>query len=264
LLSGPSASGSGAGGANTGAAIRAAAAAALAEGGSATAAAAREAAAAVLATLSDASSAAALTASVSASAPGGGSGDEESEGFIIVETSFKVVAFTRSPLRLALLSIFVDLSFLLPNAAVGRITRASVRRALVNKLEVSDIVAWFARHAHRQVLRRAVGVPDETGRLTGGNGVIVPDNVVKQMGLWADERSRLSGRNAALITEFKDAEEFADWAAFCKRADVLLLQDTATRSLVVSLEGLQVVRDEHARRAALANGVAAPAAAPNQ
>jgi len=182
--------------------------------------------------------------------------EEETDAFIIIETSFKVVAFTRSPLRIALLSIFVDLTYMLPNVIVGRLTRQSIVRALENGLDVADVAAWFARHAHPQVLRSAVGAVDESGRTSGGTAVLVPYNVLKQMGLWADERTRLTGVDVLELSKFTTEQDLREWAVFCRKQGILVHEsrsasrDPAAAVLYIRADGEAAVVEERKRRIA--------------
>lgn len=52
------------------------------------------------------------------------------KGFLIVETNFRVYAYTDSTLQLAILSTFTELNYRFKDVAMGSITRDSVRRAL--------------------------------------------------------------------------------------------------------------------------------------
>ena len=60
-------------------------------------------------------------------------------GYIIVETNYKVYAYTSSELQIALLSLFVHLQYRLPNLAVGLVTRESVRSALINGITAEQV-----------------------------------------------------------------------------------------------------------------------------
>lgn len=53
------------------------------------------------------------------------------EGFILIETNYRIYAYTQSPLQIAILSLFISMQTRFPNMVVGTITRDSVREALV-------------------------------------------------------------------------------------------------------------------------------------
>lgn len=56
--------------------------------------------------------------------------NSSSKGFLIVETNFRVFAYTNSDLQIAILSTFTELNCRFENLSIGLITRDSVRRAL--------------------------------------------------------------------------------------------------------------------------------------
>ncbi|CAI6012827.1 unnamed protein product [Closterium sp. NIES-65] len=68
--------------------------------------------------------AAALSSSLSESAT------SDSEGFIVVETNFRVYAYTQSKLQAEILSLFMRLEYRLPNLVVGIMNRETVNNAL--------------------------------------------------------------------------------------------------------------------------------------
>jgi transcription initiation factor TFIIH subunit 4 len=55
---------------------------------------------------------------------------EGGQGFIIVETNYRVYAYTDSTLQLAILSTFCEMLYRFADMSVGVLTRESVRRAL--------------------------------------------------------------------------------------------------------------------------------------
>ena len=51
------------------------------------------------------------------------------EGFIVVETNYRVYAYTDSNLQIALLGLFTEVLYRFPNLCVGVISRDSCRQA---------------------------------------------------------------------------------------------------------------------------------------
>lgn len=58
---------------------------------------------------------------------------------IVVETNYRVYAYTTSDLRVALLSLFVTVQYRLANLAVGVISRESVRDALTHGITSAQV-----------------------------------------------------------------------------------------------------------------------------
>lgn len=68
------------------------------------------------------------------------------KGFLIVETNFRVYAYTNSTLQLAILSTFTELNYRFQDVAMGSMTRDSVRRALqvvILKTFLVDLIKFF-------------------------------------------------------------------------------------------------------------------------
>jgi len=150
---------------------------------------------------------------------------------IIVETNMQVIAYLRSPLHLALLGLFVELSVHLPNVAIGTITRERAKAAFRMGVRVSQIVDFLCVHAHP---------------LTRAAQPIIPTNVVDQLVLWENERLRVTD-TPAILMKFDEIpnfgpKEFADVDAYARRIGMNLCASPATMSLVVPYEGYEALR----------------------
>ena len=116
------------------------------------------------------------------------------DGHVVVETNFRVYAYTTSPSRRAALSLFASIERVLPNLVVAAITRSSCLSALDRGLTAEQIVAHLRDHASPRVAHR---VP------------LVPENVADQIRLWEASRKRLRAvRRATLYSDFSSAREF--------------------------------------------------------
>lgn len=71
-----------------------------------------------------------------------------------------MIAYTRSKLHFAMLSLFLELRALLPNAIVGAITRESMRKALATGIKGRQVLDFLKWHAHPVVRRRTPVVPE--------------------------------------------------------------------------------------------------------
>lgn len=86
-----------------------------------------------------------LATSLTSSAPplptaAGTSNDDDADaGFIVLETNYRVYAYTDNPLQTAVLHLFVTLKARFPNLVVGQITRESVKRALMNGITAEQV-----------------------------------------------------------------------------------------------------------------------------
>jgi len=70
-----------------------------------------------------------------------GAGNAKDQGFIVLETNYRLYAYTDNPLQTAVLNLFVSVRSRFPNLVVGAITRESVRKALVNGITADQVWA---------------------------------------------------------------------------------------------------------------------------
>ena len=145
---------------------------------------------------------------------------------VITETNFQVLAYVVSELYLAVLRIFVEVSIKLPNAILGRITRAKSKEAFSRGITSAQILHFLTAHAHPQVKGRAE---------------IVPANVRAQLLLWEKERERVSMKAAVLLDfssrGYAGAAQFSTVLSQAKSLGVCLWMDEKALKLVVTAEG---------------------------
>lgn len=76
---------------------------------------------------------------------------KESDCNIIVETNYRVYAYTDSNLQVALLGLFTELLYRFPNLLVGVLTRDSIRQALRGGITAEQVISYLEQHAHPTV-----------------------------------------------------------------------------------------------------------------
>uniref|UniRef100_A0A4Y0BGA4 General transcription factor IIH subunit 4 n=1 Tax=Anopheles funestus TaxID=62324 RepID=A0A4Y0BGA4_ANOFN len=103
------------------------------------------------------------------------------KGYIIVETNYRVYAYTDSNLQVALLGLFTELLYRFPNLVVGVLTRDSVRQAFRGGITAEQIISYLEQHAHPTML---------TVEQTINSKSSLPPTVVDQIKLWENERNR--------------------------------------------------------------------------
>ncbi|KAG5983009.1 hypothetical protein E4U55_000961 [Claviceps digitariae] len=170
-------------------------------------------AAATAAALGPSSSAAANTSSAgtgSSSGLGGSSGD--GKGSVIIETNYRIYAYTQSTLQIAVLALFCKLNMRFPDMVAGRVTRTSIRQAINFGITADQIISYMAAHAHEQMHRTA----------TATNKPILPPTVVDQIRLWQLENERMKTTGGFLFRDFEDHKEFVDTARFAEEIGVLV------------------------------------------
>lgn len=127
------------------------------------------------------------------------------QGFIVVETNYRVYAYTESPLQIALFALFVELNYKFPKFIVGFITRDSIRQAFKFGITAKQITHYLTMHAHPKTATR---------------GTIIPATVIDQIFLWEQERNRLVFTEGVLYSQFNSQP---DYEVLRKYANVSIL-----------------------------------------
>lgn len=166
---------------------------------------------------------------------GSGLIDGSNTGFIILETNYKLYAYTDSPLQIAVLNLFCHLKNRFPNMVTAQITRDSVRRALSNGILADQIITYLTVHAHRQMRR-------------SDTGSVLPTTVVDQIKLWQLEMDRVRATEGYLYTEFRDQKEYETIVGYAEELGVLVWKSAARRKFFVTKEGNAQVIDFVNRR----------------
>lgn len=150
-------------------------------------------------------------------------------GYVIVEKSFKVYAYTSSPFQCALLGMFTNFHYRLPNMIAGIITRESVYKAFKNRIHSKEIIHYLEQHAHLAM------------RANNQMGCVVPENVSHQIEMWEAELNRWH-EQAAYMLEFRDHEVFQQLLEFSKMLKIILWVDETKRLLVVKEAGYPALK----------------------
>lgn len=151
------------------------------------------------------------------------------DGYIVLETNYRLYAYTSSPIDIAVICLFTQPLVRLPNLVVGIVTRDSIRQALMAGITAEQILAYLQLKAHPAL--KAETTPP------------VPVAVAEQIVLWATERARVHTDRAALYT-YPDDAMFQRALAEAQRKEVHLYNNAARRILIVErTKGEAVLRD---------------------
>ncbi|KAG7301158.1 hypothetical protein JYU34_014006 [Plutella xylostella] len=154
---------------------------------------------------------------------------EQAKGYILVETNYRVYAYSQSTLQVALLGLFTELIYRFPNLVVGVLTRESVRLALRGGITAQQIIHYLDQHAHPQMLN------SETGGIRSSS--LLPPTVVDQIKLWESERNRFTYTEGVVYNQFLSQADFAVLRDYAKSAGVLTWQNERSRTMVVTRAG---------------------------
>ncbi|CEM24440.1 unnamed protein product [Vitrella brassicaformis CCMP3155] len=128
--------------------------------------------------------------------PAGEGANEGLEMGIMVQSNFKVYAYTTSTLQISLLGAFCRLDCQLKNCLIGALTRDSCGQAFRSGITAQQILRYLKTHAHPVLHARH----QKEGRS------ILPDNVEIQLRLWERERKRVKMTPSQVFMGFMNRE----------------------------------------------------------
>lgn len=137
---------------------------------------------------------------------------ENEKGYIILETNYRLYAYTSSPLLIAIISLFATLKTRYPNMLTAVLTKSSIQSAISIGITADQIVSYLSTHAH-PVLRRATP--------------ILPPTVVDQIRLWQLEGERMRATPGFLIRDVGSTDEYERAVRHAETLGVLVWRDDA-------------------------------------
>ncbi|TKR92562.1 hypothetical protein L596_007191 [Steinernema carpocapsae] len=155
----------------------------------------------------------------------------KNRGFIIVETNFRVYAYTDSTLQLAILSTFTDMTYRFHDMSVGVLTRESVRKALQTGVTAKQIVSYLRSNAHKNSIE------------SNGPLLCVPITVADQILLWEEERRRITHYPCLMYNMFDSEREYRDVKGFASNQGFVLWSDDTAFTLVVTESGHTTIKE---------------------
>jgi len=170
------------------------------------------------------------------------SSSSQEQGFIVLETNYRIYAYTSNPLQIAVLNLFITLKSRFPNLVIGMITRESIKDALHNGITAEQVVTYLTTHAHPEMRKQ---VP------------LLPPTVVDQIKLWELEKNRIADTEGYLYEDFRTLSDFTLVLNYAKQLNVVLWENAETRKFFVTLDGHVTIRDFIKRRMAAAAAGAA-------
>ena len=143
----------------------------------------------------------------------------DGKGFIVIETNYRVYAYTTSQLQIAILQLFTRLSTRYPNMVSGKITRESIRRAVGMGVTSEQIISYLNTHAHPQMRK---------------NNPVLPPTVVDQIRLWQIEGERMKATPGYLFKDFATADDCEACARYAEEIGVMVWKNEQRRMFFVT------------------------------
>ncbi|MGH0128057.1 UNVERIFIED_CONTAM: hypothetical protein FKN15_036102 [Acipenser sinensis] len=152
----------------------------------------------------------------------GTSVDAHNQGFVIVETNYRIYAYTESELQIALVALFSELLYRFPNLIVAQVTRESVQQAIANGITAEQIIHFLRTRAHPVMLKQTP---------------VLPPTITDQIALWELERDRLQFSEGVLYNQFLSQVDFEVLRNHAKDLGVLIWENPQNRVMVVTQAG---------------------------
>ncbi|EPS66674.1 hypothetical protein M569_08097 [Genlisea aurea] len=143
------------------------------------------------------------------------------EGFILVETNFRLYAYSSSKLHTEMLRLFSRIEYQLPNLVVATITKESLYKAFQNGITAEQIIMFLQQNAHPRV---ALRLP------------CVPENVTDQIRLWESDLNRIEMIPAHIFDEFPSREVFDSACEYARDIGGLLWESSKKMQVVVKAD----------------------------
>lgn len=155
-----------------------------------------------------------------------------STGFIIIETNYRVYAYTSSPLQIAILALFSDLTSRYPNMVTAKIRRSTIRRAVEYGITADQIISFLSTHAHPQMRSQSSQNPRNPSENSSKS--ILPPTVIDQIRLWQMEYERVKATSGYLIKGFSDQAEYKTSVNYADDIGVLVWRNDKGRRFFIT------------------------------
>jgi transcription initiation factor TFIIH subunit 4 len=155
---------------------------------------------------------------------------------IIIETNYRIYAYTSSALQTSLLALFSNLRSRHPNLVTAKMTKASVQRAVQAGITADQIISYLISHAHPQMRRhaaRAAAAASDPAKAAQAASVI-PATVLDQIHLWQIEKDRMTTTPGYLMRDFSSQAEYERYWQFADQIGVLVWRSDLKRMFFVN------------------------------
>jgi transcription initiation factor TFIIH subunit 4 len=143
----------------------------------------------------------------------------QGRGYIIIETNYRIYAYTSSVLQIAVLNLFAKLKTRYPNLVAGKLTKESIQRAISYGITADQIISYLTTHAHPQMQK---------------NVPVLPPTVVDQIRLWQIEGDRMKATPGHLLKEFGSQQEYEDVVNYAESLGVIVWRSDSKRMFFVN------------------------------
>merc|ERR1712150_161520 len=148
--------------------------------------------------------------------------------YLILETNYRLYAYTDSALKVDTLKYFAKLLYKLPNMAVLTITRETIQGACERGITAEMIISYIRTHAHD--VQKNSKVPG-----LGGTGAkhILPPVVTDSIRIWALERDRTRPESGIIYYEFDNDRQFMALLNKAIELDIIMYYSKEKKQIII-------------------------------
>jgi len=154
------------------------------------------------------------------------------DGYIVIETNYRIYAYTSSDLQVSLIGLFAEPLYRFPNLSVNIVTRDSCRQAFKGGISAAQIIRFLNMHAH----------PRQVEEKMKSKMPSIPATVVDQIMLWETERNRFTFTEGVLYNQFLSVADFEVVKRYAEDLGVVIWASSANRTIVVTKQGHDPVK----------------------
>ncbi|KAK4902844.1 RNA polymerase II transcription factor B 52 kDa subunit [Elasticomyces elasticus] len=138
------------------------------------------------------------------------------KGYIMLETNYRLYAYTSSPLLISILSLFTSLRSRYPNLVTAKLTKTSIQSAIQLGITSDQIISYLTTHAHPLMRLQSQNTTNQST-----SAPVLPPTVVDQIRLWQLEGERMISTPGFLIKDVGSPEDFEKAVAYAEALGVL-------------------------------------------
>lgn len=139
---------------------------------------------------------------------------------IILESNYKIYAYTQSRLDLAILSLFVRIRHSFPNMIAGQLTQDSVQGAYSKGITADQLIQYLSSHAHPRMIseqtlanshdniNHSEFLFEDRSAQTLTSSIVIPFTIIDQLKIWELDRNRVRSLAGVLYQQFLTLAEY--------------------------------------------------------
>lgn len=157
---------------------------------------------------------------------------KQEERFIVIETNYKLYAYTNNPLHASLLSLFCYIRGTFPNLIYAILSGDKVKESIAKGITADQILDYLDNH-----IKFKNEKTDDSTVISGAestrNSSTIPPTVRDQIKLWELEKFRLKWQDVVCYSDFNTASQFQSAITYAESIDALILVNQQKKLLIV-------------------------------